>query len=234
MERIRQTILFISFVGLTTTCPAQKHTPVITSRKVGDITIKIPQPHRTLSVVAGKDHDSMKNFVPSVNRLVAGYLRPADLKRLRTSDESMTLSHYAMVQIPRRVEKLEISRAQFKQIAALTKKQFSNTMSRSAKSAEDELNERLKQLDVDEKISLGRPVPIGVFFDKTDAYGFGLVMAVGVAGDTDRVAMGSAMIRVKNKLTVYYLYRLYENADTIKTLSKELEAWSDAVQKANR
>jgi len=46
--------------------------------------------------------------------------------------------------------------------------------------------------------------------------------------------IGTAFVRVKQRLIFVYLYRRYESPDTATLIRKELETWADAILAKNK
>jgi len=235
MERsINQIIVITTFFALGATGMAQSGKPV-PAFQVGGVTIKIPTPHRDLVNVPKKDSAVLDVFVPDQNLMITSYVKPSDLKLIRAKDESLQMDHYAMVQISRRVEKRDISSAQFRQVASVMENQFGSILKKAKGETENQINKRFKALELEGKVDIGKPLPVGGFFSKPDAYGFGMLIPVNVDGKSlGRMAMGGAIVRVNKRLINCYLYRDYKGSKTIVTLRKEAEDWIDAVLKADR
>ncbi len=206
----------------------------IESFKAGDTPIAIPPPLPEMSEVGYDNREFMEVFVAPTNRLIAGFVLTSALPTLRQGTD-ITLSKYAMVQVPRRGEYMDCKESDFKEVTAGFKEQFGDAMNSSIKEAEAEFNRRMKSLDLKEAtVSMGAPIQLGCLFSEPDAYGFGMVMPVEMGGHTTKTGMGGALVRVKQRLLFVYLYSEYKDEETVKWLRKATEDWADAILKANK
>jgi hypothetical protein len=194
---------------------------------VGGTPIAIPLPKGMSEV--GKA-DDMVLVVPPNNRLIASFAPTNDLP----NHTSGLIRSYAMVQVTRVIENRQIGPSDFRQIIAATKKQLGTVGDFDMESIEEEFSRRLKSLDLNNAtVNLNKPLQIGCFFSKQDAYGFGMLSAGSMGGADFKTAVGAGMVRVKNKLILAYLYEEYENEETVKALRNATEVWSDAILRAN-
>lgn len=97
----------------------------------------------------------------------------------------------------------------------------------------EEINIRLKSLGT-KPIDVGHPEMLGAVFQKADASGFAMLMAVKQENRSDTMAGGLAVLRVKQRLVFAYLFRKYESPETVNLLRKELEAWTGAILASNK
>jgi hypothetical protein len=205
------------------------------SFEAGGTSIVLPSPIREMREVGTDYRPFMGTFVPSCNRLVAAYLLKTDLMKLAQKPDNFLLSRYAMVEVPRQAEDRDCSASDFKEVTAGAEEQFGKIIDSSMKDAEEEFSRRMKSLNLNElSLTLGKPVQLGCLFSKPDAYGFGLIVPLSMAGTCTKMAMGGALIRVKQRLLFVYLYAEYENEETVKWLRKATEGWADAILKANQ
>jgi len=211
--------------------PAQA-TDVLTYR-VGGTPLVIPPPTNDM-VEMGQDYRVVMDvFVPEQNRLVAAFVTPNDLAIIKSGGKAMP-SQYALVEVLRRGEFMDLSAKDYKDMADTLEQQFGAVLSTAIKEGEDELNRRIKEQNLDDaKISLDKPVQLGGFFSKTDAYGTGIIMPVTTNGVTTKVVAGIIFLRVKNRLLFVYLYSVYKDQGTVIWMRKTTENWADAILKAN-
>jgi len=203
------------------------------SFKAGGVSILIPVPS-SVFVEAGDSRSLMELFVPQNNRLLSGFVFPEDLPLLAKGGDDSILTKYALVEVPRRGEYMDCGTNDFKDVISGAKKSFGDITTSSLKEAEEEFNRRMESLDVtNAQLSIGNPLQLGCLFSKSDAYGFGMIAEVSMSGKNIKMAMGSALLRVKKRLVFVYLYAEYKNDDTVKWIRKTTEEWSDAILKAN-
>jgi hypothetical protein len=201
--------------------------------RVGGTPIVIPPPTNDL-VETGQDYRVVMEFLaPEQNRLVAAFVLPSDLAIIKSGGKSM-FSEYALVEVLRRGEFMEVSAKDYKDVADRLEQQFGTVLDTAIKEGEDELNHRLKAMKLDDaKISLDKPVQLGCFFSKPDAYGTGIIMQVTKNENTTNVVTGIIFLRVKNRMLFAYLYSVYKDQETVKWVRKTTEDWADAILKAN-
>jgi hypothetical protein len=142
--------------------------------------------------------ERMELFVPPTNRLLAAFLMGKDMPLFATKGGAPpALTRYAMVQVPRQAEYLDARPTDFAKVVEGVKQQFVGANADATfQSAEEEITRRLKSLNVDKAVSLGKPEMLGTFFSKPDAYGFGMVSPVSVGTNTMKLAMGGAVVRI--------------------------------------
>ncbi len=75
---------------------------------------------------------------------------------------------------------------------------------------------------------------LGGVFEKTDAAGFAMLLALKQGDRNVTMASGVAMLRVKQRLLFAYLFRKYESPETVSLVRKDLESWADAILAGNR
>jgi len=198
---------------------------------VGGVDIQIPPP-ATLVDIGQENNGYMELCVPSGNRLVAGFMTPAALPQLAKFG-TYPLDSYAMVQVLRQAEFTDCAASDFQQVVDGMKQNLGDVMDSSTQESQDEINHRLKSMDVDQQLTLAKPVQLGMIFTKTDAAGFGLIVPVKFAGKSVTMAGGCALVRVHERMLFFYLYARYKDASTIDWLRKATEAWADAALAAN-
>jgi len=207
----------------------------IPSFKAGGTSIALPSPSTEMTEVGYDNREVMEVFVPQNNRLIAGFMLTNDITRLTKKSDDLTMSKYAMVQVPRRGEYMDCGPNEFKEVTSDAKKQFGDVMNSSMKEAAEEFNRRMKSLHLnDATVSLGEPIQLGCLFSKQDAYGFGMILPVAMGGQNMKMAGGAVLMRIKQRLLFVYLYAEYKNEETIKWIRKATEDWTDAILKANK
>lgn len=232
-------IIFIAPMGLTYAnaqdpAAASTKTSAPPTYRAGKKSFVIPPPTSDLNEIGSDYRVLLETFVPSSNRLIAGFVLQDELPGL-LSGEKKSLSRYAMVQVPRQAEFVDVDPENFKTVAASVAEQFNTNLDTATKGQEEDLNRRLKAMNADAAaITFDKPVPLGSLFSKPDAYGFGLMVPVAAKGVTLKVAMGLTVLRVQNRILFIYLYSAYKDEDTVHWLQKTSEQWTDAILAANK
>ena len=202
--------------------------------QVGGKAIVVPPPSTEVVEVGSDDRVLLENFVPENNRLVAGFLLPSDLPALKNGTLK-TLDRYAMVEVPRRAEFMDVNPDAYRQIADAVSKQFGADLDAAMKGQEDAINRRLKSLRSDAAtISLDKPVPLGLLFSTADACGLAMILPVSSQGSTSRMVMGMTVLRVQDRVLFGYLYTVYKNEATVQWMRKTTESWAEAILKGNK
>ena len=222
------TFLLTGYAQNTAPKPAE-----VQSFKAGGTPIVIPPPTTSMVEVGYDIRELMEAFVPGANRLLAGFLPSKDISKFTRGAAPPVLTRYAMVQVPRRAEFLDVEARDFPKIVAGIKQEFGaiDSPSSTFQTAEEELRLRLKSMNVDANLS--KPIPLGTLFSKPDAHGFGLISTASVGTNVMRVAMGGAVVRVKKRVLFIYLYSEYQNEESVLWLRKTTEQWADAMLNQN-
>jgi hypothetical protein len=177
----------------------------------------------------------MEVFAPQNNRLLGAYVLTSDLPQLFKGNNSDLMAKYALLEVPRKAEKMDCDVSFFKQVTDGAKKSFGNADFLFTQETEDEINRIIKSLDLtDNQIKLGQPTPLGCFFSKQDMIGFGMLIRAKMSGSTIMKGSTIIMMRVKKRLLLFYLIADYENFETIKWLRIEGEKWGDEILEANK
>jgi hypothetical protein len=201
--------------------------------RAGMQSITIPTPAADL-VEPGPDYRVLlEPMAPVTNRLIAGFLQPADLEAMRSKGGNQLL-HYALVEVPRRAEFADVTPDLFKQVADSVAGQFGASLDGTLKDQQDEVNRRLKELGSAKSVTIDKAVPLGAFFKKPDATSYGMIMPVTVDSKTVKLAMDMIVVRVRQRLLFLYIYNEYKDESSIQWLRTTGEQWADAILKANR
>lgn len=237
----RVTIFWLSVLGSVSfalVCLANAVPASAQVYPVGGIQLTIPAPPGDNLVEMGSFRTMMEVYVPDSNRLVAGFLLPDDLKLFQAGTRT-GLRHYAMVEVPRSAESTDISETDFQQTVTTVDQQFASSADSPqadaiTKQGEDELNKRLKALNLNvPHTTLEKPVMLGKFFSKSDAYSFGMLVPVSANGNTVNMLTGVVFMRVRSRYVYVYLYTEYKGDQTEPWMRTELENWADAILSAN-
>jgi hypothetical protein len=186
-------------------------------------------------VEAGPDYRVLlEPLAPINNRLIAAFLEPADLDKIR-SGHSALLDLYVLVEVPRRAEFTDVSTDQFKEIADSMATQFGATVDATMKDQQEEINRRLKALNSSAApIALDKPVQLGTLFSKPDASAFGMILAISSGGQTKRMVMGMTILRIQSRVLFGYTYMEYKDESTVQWIRTTDEHWADAILAANK
>jgi hypothetical protein len=217
-------------------------TSAVSSFKAGRTPIAIPPPTAEMTEIGYDNREFMEVAVPSQNRLIAAFVPTNDLAKLTSRSEDSALSRYAVVQVQRQLEYMDCEASDFKEVVDGMAEEFGSAMDATTaftdsciQEAEEEFNRRMKSLELEEAtVNLGKPVSLGSFFSKQDAYGFGMVMPVSMGNVNVKMGMGGVLLRVRKRLLFVYLFSEYKDEDTVKWIRKTSEAWADAILKANK
>ena len=194
----------------------------------------IPQPTSDL-VETGSDYRViLEPLAPTANRLIAGFVQPADLETLRSLGTA-ALGTYALAEVPRRAEFIDVSADQFKQISDSMATQFGASITATLKDQQDEINRRLKALHSSSgDITLDKPVQLGTLFSKPDACAYGMLMSVSSNGKTKKMVMGMTILRVQARVLFVYTYTEYKDDSTVQWVRTTDEHWADAILQSNK
>jgi hypothetical protein len=233
--------LFIATVSIPATSSAQDQPKLATSAtpaapptfRAGGVDLLLPTPSSDLIEAGSDNRVALEVLAPDQNRLIAAYVTADDAPRLRTGGAGM-LKKYALVEVPRKAEFVDVTADYFKEVTDTMDKQFGSIVDSSVKDTEDQMNRKLKALNLDDaKITLDKPAPLGTFFSRPDAYAVGMVLPVSSQGASVKMVAGILILRVQSRLMYAYLYSVYKDEDTVKVIRKATSDWADAIQAAN-
>ena len=204
--------------------------------RAGLKSIAIPAPAGDLTEIGPDYRVLFEPLTPDTNRLIAAFALSDDAAQLRSTGASGGLKEYALVEVLRRAEFVDISSDLFRQVEDNMATQFGTTLNSSLQDQQDELNRKLKATHGDEAfaVSLDKPLQLGVLFSKTDACAFGVIMPVSAKGTTIKMAAGVIVMRVQQRLVYGYLYTLYKDDDSVQWVRKTAEAWAGSILAANK
>jgi hypothetical protein len=217
------------------TLPAQntKEEPASVYR-AGALSFVLPAPTPEL-VEAGSDFRVLlEPFAPATNRLIAAFIPPDQMSVLQAGNIPQP-QRYALVEVMRVAEFRDIDSERFKQVAEGVGRQFGVDSDLSLKSGEEELNRNLKSLGSTNPITLDKPIPLGTFFSKPDACGFGIITPASSTKDGPlKMTTAVNVMRLHNRLIFTYLYAVYKDESTLAWLKTADKQWVDAILKANK
>jgi TonB family protein len=201
--------------------------------RVGGVSIALPPPTGEMVEIGGDHRVLFDMVVPDMNRLVAAFLLQKDAAVMLSTNRSGPLSSYALVEVLRRGEFVEIGSSDFKGLTSQMGQQFSAIANSSAQETQDEFNRRMKSMHLDEKLDYGKPVMLGALFNKTDACGFGMMAPVSMNGKSLKMIVGVIFVRVRSHVLFAYLYSAYKDQSTTEQVRTVSEQWADAILAAN-
>lgn len=215
---------------------AQAQSSDLPTYRSGLKSIAIPQPTSDLNEVGSDYRVLLEPMVPDTNRLIAAYMRDDAAAKVRAGI-AFGPSRYALVETLRRGEFAEVDAATFKQISAALAKEFGASQDSppmNLKAEEDELNHKLKAVGATNELTFDKPVQLGAFFSKPNAYGYGMILPISSGGPSVKVVSGITCLRVQNRMLYAFVYAPYTGDDSVQWVRKTSEDWADAILKANQ
>jgi hypothetical protein len=205
-----------------------------TTYRAGLKNLTIPPPASDL-VEPGPDYRViLEPLAPTANRLVAAFVPRADLEALR-SMHGAALTTYALVEVPRRAEFVDVGPDQFKEVADGVGNQFGASFSATMKDQQEEINRKLKALNSSSaELTLDKPVQLGTLFSKQDVRGYGMLMSVSLNGQSKKVAMGMTVLRIQSRLVFLYTYTEFKDESSVQWIRTTNEHWADSILQANK
>ncbi len=227
------------FSAVAQTEPDQ--TPVVrpesrSSFMAGGVALTLPGPPGDFEEVGDRLRTTLFELLaPSTNRLLSAYLPAQALTKFNQANTAgrPDMSTYALVEVPRQAEYMDCGRSQFQQVLQSLESSMGQFAATGTAQAEEEINPRLKALGA-KPVEIGHPDMLGGLFKKADASGFGMRMALKQGDRTVTLAVGLAVLRVRQRLVYAYLYVKYESPETVLKMRKDLESWADAILAKNQ
>lgn len=202
--------------------------------RAGGVSLTLPAPPGDFVEVGDKLRTTLFELLaPSNNRLLSAYATPTVVSRLSEGKTGTGLGTYGMVEVSRQAEYAECTAEIFGKLRSDVQSTFSKAGSDGFGDLQEEMNLRLKTLDA-AKVEIGHPEMLGALFEKTDASGFAMLIAMKQGERSVTMAGGFGLIRVRQRLLFAYLYRNYEGANTVSQVGKALEGWTDAILTSNK
>jgi hypothetical protein len=200
---------------------------------VGGLSLILPSPTGDMNEVGNEDRTLFNLVVPNSNRLVAAYLPAQDLAHLRAKTEG-GLSKYALVEALRSAEFSDIDSSDFSTLVNTLGNQMGSIVNADFEESEAQFNRRMKTLKLNEKLSLGKPVMLGLLFTQKNAVGFGMITPVTINGVTKKMVMATILLRVRQRLLFAYVFAQYKDEQTADWTRKTAEQWTDAILVSNQ
>lgn len=228
---IKHNCVFLTLLLLGTSITAAGANPQV---KAGGVTFDLPSPADGFVEVGDRLRTTVFDlFAPSNNRLLTAYVPALTLDKLNAGMTTGDLDAYGMIEVSRQAEYAELTTQAFQKLLESMGPALGKLAAQKIGDVTEEINIRLKSLG-NKPIEVGHPEMLGQLFEKTDASGFAMLMAVKADEHSDTMATGFAVLRVKNRLLFAYLYRKYESAETVNLLRKNLDSWTDAILASNK
>ena len=208
--------------------------PETESFVAGGVPFVLPPPTPEFAEVGNGSRKALELLVPSSNRLVAGYVLARDLPSF-IKGTNPRLTTYALVEVLRKTEDVVCRPADFKQFVADVQRQFGHQLDAVTKRGEDEVNRRIKALDLkNASVRIGKPIQLGDLFSTEDAYGFGALVPISVGEKPMAMIGGTVAVRAKQRLLFAYLYTEYKDDETVTWLRESTKKWAGALLASNR
>ncbi len=218
---------------LASQAKAQAAPSGVPSYVVGGVSIVVPAPASGGLVELGADRVKYEVVTPDINRLIAAFIPQQDIAMLRSGGTG-GVNPYALVEVLRAAETSDVSASDFKDLVDSASSQIGAVVDSTFKESEAEFNQRMKALNSNVQETLGKPVMLGTFFYKTDAYSFGMLAPVTVNGTTIKMVVGTVLLRARNRVLFAYYYEVYQNDQTPAHVRAVTEQWTDAILAANQ
>jgi hypothetical protein len=204
----------------------------VTNVRVGAVSIAIPSPTNDLAEPGPDYRVIFETLAPTSNRLVAAFVPQDKMDAIRRGN-APPMDEYALVEVARRSEFTDIDSAAFQRIAEELAKQFSGDLSQFSSKGQEEINRNLKALAKSVSVTIDKPVPLGIFFVRTNAIGVGSITPYNVNGVTTRMAGCLILLRARGRLLSLFTYAAYKDEGTVMRVKTTAEQWADAILKAN-
>ena len=210
---------------------------------VGGVIIDVQAPvgFHEISSLSSETRERAEIFVVPGNRLLAVFVSEGDLGRIMIG-EAPEFKQYMMLQVFRKLEYQRISNAQFEQLVAKTTGQQNTLLSKVEdkvdtvlEGAADRLSE---EYEISLKMTVGEVVPLGVFFEQTNAMGFASLAKYQIATEgenLDHVIAGStSFLLARDKVLFAYVYSRYESQENIDWVRSKSKEWVNSLLKSNK
>ncbi len=202
--------------------------------RAGQVSFVMPSPSPDLVEMGPDLRVLMEIATPNTNRLVAAFISPDELAKL-PGGLTGAPQRYALVEVLRRAEFVDVDEATFKQVVDAMSTQLANGEAQSTMvKQQDRINEKIDDLGLKSgKVTIDKPVQLGSIFSNANSYGFCMLEPMASNGKTENMVNGVALVRVKNRLLYVYVYAKYEDKSTVDWVLKTTQAWADAILKQN-
>lgn len=200
--------------------------------RVSDRTIVIPAPSGFSEIGEGN-----RDLVPASpnNRLLAIFVPSKDLPAV-ASGTPTDIESYMQVQVPRQGEDRSIGATEFKKLTT----EIRQKQDKGWEEVRGEINKKLSDAAWESKdfpqLEVGKPIPLGTFLDKENAYGFAMLMTLNEPGRPKPITMvcDGCFLRVKDRLLFAYIYKKYDGKKSIDAVHRTSQVWVDQILGANK
>lgn len=202
---------------------------------LGGVTIDAPAPNAELFEVGDSLRHYFETFAPNDSEIVAAYLPPADLTRLSQNQlGSSPFDHYATILRFCESGSGYWTPEEFEQLRALAKENLSAICRDGYDDAIDEINQRLSDRYGDSsKLDVTEPIPLGLFVDDPQAFGYGMLTMVRAHDATLTMAAGTAMVYIRGRIFFLNYYLGYHSVESINDLKVKIQQWTTKIIDAN-
>lgn len=235
-------ILFSALATLTAQDKGATSTEATTTRtfKAGGESFAIPAPLKDMVEMGPDYRGSVDNLVPPFNRLIAAFVLPDDLDKIRNGSRKIPPVG-SIVSVSRQYEFTEIDESGFKAIVDSVSKSFDSNLNLYANENQEEFEHRMKSLGLENlKITIDKPVSLGSLFSNQSSAGFGTILQVSAVETSSQKEASSkkmlsvCFVHVKSRVLFAYVFADYKDIETVKWLRKTSEEWADAILSANK
>jgi hypothetical protein len=199
------------------------------SFRAGRVSFTIPPPAPELVEMGPDLRVLMEPMAPAKLRLIAAFIPPDSLAKL-PGPSSMAFTKYALVEVPRTAEFLDVDETSFKTVVDSMSQQFSNGNLQST--MQTAIDRHFADLGT-AKLTVDKPTQLGTMFSKPNASGFAMLMPMAANGKTVTLVSATLVVRVRSRLLFAYLYIQYEDKASIDWITKTSEFWADSILKSN-
>lgn len=200
--------------------------------RISDRIIMIPCPPGFVEVGENK-----RDFFPVApnNRLLAIFVSPKDLQLL-DGEVTRDIEHYMQVQVSRRAEDRPLGAADFKELVGAIREQQDAGWEEVRDKMNTMLSDAAKESKDFPQMEIGKPIPLGTFLNKENAYGFAMLMSLNEGGRRKPITMvcGACFIRVKERLLFTYVYGKHEGKQSVEWVRRISQDWVGRILQANR
>jgi hypothetical protein len=197
--------------------------------RAGRVSVSIPSPTPELIEMGPDLRVLMEPLAPAKLRLVAAFIPSDNLAKL-PGPSSATLTKYALVEVPRAAEFLDVDEASFKTVVDGMSQQFSSGNLQST--MQTAIDRHFADLGAG-KLTVDKPTQLGTMFSKQNASGFAMLMPMAVNDKSVTLVAATLVVRVRNRLLFAYLYTQYEDKASVDWVTKTSELWADSILKSN-
>jgi len=170
----------------------------------------------------------MEPLAPAKLRLIAAFILSDNLAQLPGSTTPLT--KYALVEVPRAAEFVDVDEATFKTVVDGMSQQFSSGTLQST--MQTEIDRHYADLGGG-KPTVDKPTQLGTMFSKPNASGFAMLMPMAVNDKTVTLVAATLAVRVRNRILFAYLYTQYKDKASVDWITKTSESWVDSILKSN-